>query len=554
MQEDPAFEPAFITLIDLAYKYTTQTSSATSSTLASVSISDPTEHTRAALHYLRLIVESLSNRSLDPLSQALDGAVKAITADPELTAYFKQLDDHVRRVLTDRPFARSVAATRRTQEIYRQGQELLQIKPEWKEAAAKLLVELQLLLVGVLNDERINGLAMAIGKIIQDTVGMGYVLTGVARGNAIAVWRDIADVILPAVARVVKRIPMPRFELDSPDVAFVLDDVIFESANFLPDHFGFTTSNDVEVSAAVDEPTRFDSTSRIRFSGLRINMHDAAFWVSLKKYAWFPPLREQYGIIDFSILKSGLGIDVEIRFPADLPTGIFTVENVVVHVDHLDFNLRGSKYPILMWLLRPLMRWGLKLGLKLVMQQYLRAGLVQLDQAIWVYKQRKQEWEELGMDPQEAATNAMVVGMPGDAPHAPEPEGNGKEDGGEGKGVMDGVKISAKGIVKRDEEAGTAIALGAEQILPGVGGPPSKWGRSSVARRVAMVEEDVQGEVDDLQENVEQAKEVTREAVEAVDQLDVQGMVDVAAEERREEQAEEGWRSEAFDLLPTDDP
>ncbi|KZO90138.1 hypothetical protein CALVIDRAFT_603185 [Calocera viscosa TUFC12733] len=547
MQDDPAFEPAFITLIDLAYKYTTQTSSATSSTLSSVSLSDPTEHTRSALHSLRLIVESLSNRSLDPLSEALDGAVKAITADPELTAYFKQLDEHVRRVLTDRPFARSIAATRRTQEIYRQGQELLKIKPEWKQAAAKLLVELQQVIVGILQDERVNGLAGAVGKIIQDTIGMGYVLTGVAKGNAIAVWRDITDVILPAVMRVVKRIPMPRFEFDSPDVAFVLDDVIFESANFLPDHFGFTTSNDVEVSAAPDEPTRFDSMMRIRFDGLRLDIHDAPFWVSIKKYAWFPPLREQYGIIDFSVLGSGLGMDVEIRFPADLPTGIFTVENVVVRVDKLDFNIRGSKYPWLMWLLGPFLRMALKLGLKLVLQQYIKYGLTRLDQWIWVYQQRKQEWQDLGMEPQEAATNAVVIGKPGDAPHA-EPET--EEDK---KSILDGVEFSGRGIIKRNEEGDTAIAVGAEQILPGVGGPPSKWGRSSVARRVAMVEEDVQGQVDDLEYTVEEARDITREAVTAVDKVDIQSMAAVAADERREEVEEDGWKSDVFDIMPSDD-
>ncbi|KZT51470.1 hypothetical protein CALCODRAFT_521343 [Calocera cornea HHB12733] len=547
MQEDPAFEPAFITLIDLAYKYTTQTSSATSSTLASVSLSDPTDHTRSALHHLRLIVEALSNRSLDPLAQALDEAVKTITADPELKAYFKQLDEHVRRVLTDRPFAKSIAAARRTQEIYQQGQELLKIKPEWKNAAAKLLVELQQVIVGILQDERVNGLAGAIGKIIQDTIGMGYVLTGVARGNAIAVWRDITDVILPAVTRVVKRIPMPRFELDSPDVAFVLDDVIFESANFLPDHFGFTTSNDVEVSAAADEPTRFDSTMRLRFDGLRINLHDAPFWVSLKKYAWFPPLREQYGIIDFSILGSGVGMDAEIRFPADLPTGIFTVENVVVRVDQLDFNLRGSKYPWVMWLLRPVMRAALKLGIKLVLQQYIKYGLTQLDQAIWVYQQRKKEWEDLGMESQEAATNAVVIGKPGDVPQA-EPDSESDK-----KSILDGVEFSGRGFIKRNEEGDTAIAMGAEQILPGVGGPPSKWGRSSVARRVAMVEEDVQGQVDDLEYNIDEARSITRDAVEAVDKLDVQSMLEVAAEETQEEEAEDGWKSDVFDIIPSDD-
>lgn len=85
--------------------------------------------------------------------------------------------------------------------------------------------------------------------------------------------------ILPRLVGLVKEIPVPRVEFQSEFVDFVVDDITFESASFVPDNIRVVNHNDLLLTQGFAAyAADFDSSVRLHVDGLRLHAKDIAYW------------------------------------------------------------------------------------------------------------------------------------------------------------------------------------------------------------------------------------------------------------------------------------
>lgn len=101
-----------------------------------------------------------------------------------------------------------------------------------------------------------------------------------------------------------------RIEYVSADLDLAIDDFNLKSASFIPDKIEFINHNDVLLEQGYAAfATNFDSTARLRVSGLRFAAKNIAYYINSKKGWGY----EDSGLLDIELTNKGLSFDVELE-------------------------------------------------------------------------------------------------------------------------------------------------------------------------------------------------------------------------------------------------
>jgi hypothetical protein len=178
-------------------------------------VSDDDEKVQQAGRDLKAFVEQLSNKSLDPLVDAAQGAAKDIEGNDKLKAYFDELGKYADRLLYQPGYVVSQRSYRKAMSLYDDAQSLLAENDQWKRDAAELQRQLEDIAEGIANDGSTNKLVHAIEELGNSLATAGQIGFKSLQVNGQGLYRDFADVIVPRVIGLIKEIPVPRIEYKS---------------------------------------------------------------------------------------------------------------------------------------------------------------------------------------------------------------------------------------------------------------------------------------------------------------------------------------------------
>jgi len=87
----------------------------------------------------------------------------------------------------------------------------------------------------------------------------------------------IADVVIPKAVSLIRYIPIPRIEYQDADIDLVIENLVFESDNFLPSKIRIDTNSHAEFTSAYTFESEYSNTTTVRIEEFRIRARDISY-------------------------------------------------------------------------------------------------------------------------------------------------------------------------------------------------------------------------------------------------------------------------------------
>src|SRR5277367_3996711 len=111
----------------------------------------------------------------------------------------------------------------------------------------------------------------------------------------------VVDVVLPKAVSLVRYIPIPRIEYQDADIDLVIENLVFESDNFLPSKVRIDTNSHAEFTSAYTFESEYSNSTTVRINEFRVRARDISF-AFRKKTGFFQ--FEDKGLLDVYVSPS----------------------------------------------------------------------------------------------------------------------------------------------------------------------------------------------------------------------------------------------------------
>jgi len=214
--------------------------------------------------------------------------------------------------------------------------------------------------------------------------------------------RDLTEVILPAVFEKVAYIPVPRIEYSDPQVDAVIENLVLESDNFMPNVLEIASENYFRWGRK-KIASKNKHAFEVKVAGVQCDLRDVSYFVKRKK--GFPSMSDT-GVANLILAQDGLSFRLKMRTADNKDSQNFLlVDKVDVDVKHLKVTLSQSKHKLLFNLFKPLMLHVLKPALQKAIEKAIKDYVDKLDRILFLVKQEADKaLEEVAQNP-EAAPN-----------------------------------------------------------------------------------------------------------------------------------------------------
>jgi hypothetical protein len=108
-------------------------------------------------------------------------------------------------------------------------------------------------------------------------------------------WLIIVDIVLPKAVSLVRYVPIPRIEYQDADIDLVIENLVFESDNFLPSKVRVNSNAHIEFTNAYTFESEYSNTTTVHIDGFGVRAKDISY--AFRKKSGF--LRfEDKGLLD----------------------------------------------------------------------------------------------------------------------------------------------------------------------------------------------------------------------------------------------------------------
>ncbi|KAF1848509.1 uncharacterized protein K460DRAFT_384620 [Cucurbitaria berberidis CBS 394.84] len=199
-----------------------------------------------------------------------------------------------------------------------------------------------------------------IAKLIKSTTRIWNILSPKHALTNSDLIQDAINVFVPLGIQAIQYIPIPRLEVSTPEVDMLLENLIIEPGktvnhtSFLPFRFRVETYNDFELrKARFRVASKVTSNLTIKIDGLSFRADEIGFL--LRAHSGLLRLADE-GIASFQLDERGIDIHLDVEIAKEKLEQILTLKAVRVHIHKLSYTLRKSKFSLLGWLFKPLLR------------------------------------------------------------------------------------------------------------------------------------------------------------------------------------------------------
>lgn len=336
------------------------------------------------------------------------------------------------KCLREQGFIMEDEANRQWNELYGKGRYL--VRERYRTHSDKILDEIKFLADQFDKDPQNKALADSVQKLFKD---LGRDTDGkvVFKKHLL---KDLRDIIIPGIFENVRYVPIPRIEVSDPMVDVVVENLVIESDNLLPNVVEFGSDNYFRWGRKKITNKR-DNKIMISMGGIQADLRDVSYYI--KKKQGFPSITDK-GVMD--IILGGEGFSFKIAASTANKGDkqhLVKLDKVSVNIKNMDIKLKKSSHKILFNTFKPMLNRVVRPALQKVIESQIRSAFENGDAfANDIHTEAKRAQEAAREDPENAPS---IFSRYADAMRA-RSQAKAKE---------------AEGAVKRDTKVQTVMTL-----------------------------------------------------------------------------------------------
>ncbi|KAI8961055.1 hypothetical protein F5Y11DRAFT_358025 [Daldinia sp. FL1419] len=392
-QQHPDYQQAISTLLDLAEQYGSHGRSL--ATGGTGTVKETRTHLAAAEADLKTLIERFANgTSTDDLWSSINTIYEDADRDPELKDWFKSMDSYVRRCLQQQGYIMEDASNEEWHRLYDHGNYLLREK--YRIHTDRIVDEIKFLADQFDQDAQNKAFAASVQKLFTD---LGNDENGKATFKPHLI-KDLTDVIIPAAFERIAYIPIPRIEYSDSEIDAVVENLVLESDNFMPNVLEVASDNYFRWGRKKIASTNKNSID-VKVTGIQMDLRDVSFYVKRKQ--GFPSITDT-GVANIRMAGDGFCFRLKLSTADDKDRQHFLkLDKVDVDVKNLQIKLVKSNHKILFGLFKPMMLKVLRPVIQKTAEKQLKDQFNKLDQLLYQIKQEADRaLDEARSDPENA--------------------------------------------------------------------------------------------------------------------------------------------------------
>lgn len=378
IQSHEDYQEAIDTLLYLAETYAGHSKNLTKQANNTVSTAREDNHLQSAEKLFRTILERFANNtSSEDLFESINDIYRDADQDPQLRNWFKEVDAYIRRCLKEQGFILTDAANDQYNDLYERGRFLL--RDRYRTHTDRIVDEFKFLGDQFAQDPQNNRFGDAVQKLLNN-LGNDENGKPVFKKHLI---NDITSVILPGLFESVRYVPVPRIEYTDKQVDVIVENLIVESDNLMPNVLEF--GNDSYFRWGRKNITSKNKQQfMLAVSGIQCDLKDVSYYIKRKQ--GFPSITDT-GLMD--IFLGGDGFSFKIKLSSAEPKDrahFFQVDKVDVNVKHMNIKLKQSKHKLLFALVKPLLLKIMRPALQKVLEKQIKDSFNEFDRKLYAIK------------------------------------------------------------------------------------------------------------------------------------------------------------------------
>ena len=346
---------------------------------------------------LKALIERFANStSTDDLWDSFNVIYKDAQRDPELRNWFKSVDAYIRKCLQQTGYIMEDESNDEGNRLYDKGRFLL--RERYRDHTNRVLDEIRFLSSQFEEDPQNKAFADSMQKLFND---LGNDETGkpVFKKHLV---KDLSSVIIPEAFEHVRYVPIPRIEFSDPQADAIVENLVIESDNLMPNSLEVTSDNYFRWGRKTVKSTNRNKVE-VAVSGIQMDLRDVSYYVKRKE--GFPSLTDK-GILDLFFGGSGLSFRVGLQTvdDSDKAAHFFKVTSIKVDISNLKIKIKQSNHKLLFNFAKPLLLRAVKPALMKVIEKEIKETITKADAYAWEIQQEvNRATEDAKNDPENAA-------------------------------------------------------------------------------------------------------------------------------------------------------
>ncbi|MCJ1263101.1 hypothetical protein MMC22_002971 [Lobaria immixta] len=320
---------------------------------------------------LRTLLERFANStSSDDLIESINNIYRDADKDPELKGWFRSIDKYVRKCLNEPGFIMQDAANEEWGQLSDHGHFLL--RERYRDHTNRVLDEIKFLADQFDQDAQNKQFAASINKLFNE-LGNDENGKPVFKKHLV---KDLSTVIIPGIFESVRYVPVPRIEYTDPTMDAIVENLVIESDNLMPNSFEFGSDNYFRWGRKT-VTNKNKNKVMVSVSGVQMDLKDVSYYVNKKQ--GFPSIKDT-GVMD--IYMGGTGFSFKIAMEtADKSDRqhFFKINSVTVDIKSLNIKLKQSKHKTLFNIIKPLLFAVVRPAIGKVLEKLIKDQVHELD-------------------------------------------------------------------------------------------------------------------------------------------------------------------------------
>ncbi|KAL4773019.1 hypothetical protein BDW60DRAFT_186338 [Aspergillus nidulans var. acristatus] len=389
------YQQAIETLLDLAEKYGGHGRHIAQQGTGSVQGTRGQGKVQTMEKNLKTLIERFANStSMDDFFDSLENIYRDADKDPELKGWFKNTNQFIRKTLQQQGYILQDDWNRQYNDLAEHGRFLL--RDRYRDHTNRVLDEIKFLGDQFNQDRQNRAFGDAVEQLFKD---LGRDENGNPKFKKHLV-KDITDVILPAIFENVRYVPIPRIEVQDAMADVVIENLVIESDNLMPNVVEFGSDNYYRWGRKKISSKR-DNKIMISVSGIQADLRDVSFYINKKQ--GFPSITDT-GVMDIFLGGEGFSFKIAASTAQKQDRQNFVkLDKVSVKLDDIDIKLKKSKHKVLFTLFKPLLFRTVRPALQKALEKQVRDVFEKADAFAYdVHQEAQRVKDQVKENPQDA--------------------------------------------------------------------------------------------------------------------------------------------------------